>query len=171
MKAEYKTELAMCVKDFNLPAYDEIPDVGLFLEQTTTYISEYYSAFKNITVTSSMISNYVKKGIIDNPVKKQYYREQIAYLIFIVAAKTVLSLEDIQLMIKVQKQSYTTKRAYEYFAEEMKNILQYVFGVKESLDVVGEDDTDEKAMLRNTIMTVANKVYLDKCFTLIYIED
>ena len=49
-----------------------------------------------------------------------YNREQIAYLLFIAIAKSVLSLEDIQLLIYVQKATYTGKTAYEYFANEIE---------------------------------------------------
>ena len=36
-----------------------------------------------ISITPSMLSNYVKKGYIDRPIKKQYYADQIAYAIYI----------------------------------------------------------------------------------------
>ena len=32
------------------------------------------------------------------------------------------------------------------------------------MDSVGMDSTDEKIMLRNTIITIAHKIYLDKYF-------
>ena len=111
-----------------------------------------------------MISNYVKKGLLSNPVKKQYSREQIAYLMYIAVAKTVLSMEDIRLSVDVQQQSYTPQRAYDYFCCELENVLEYVFGLKDQLDTVGVDATAEKVMLRNTIITVAHKVYLNALF-------
>lgn len=168
MEPRIKDEIMAAVTNFKLPSYNEIPNVGLFLEQTTQYISDFFQEFENINVTGSMISNYVKKGLIVSPVRKQYSREQIAYLFFIVVAKTVISLEDIQLMISVQKETYTVKRAYEYFAREFENMLFYIFGAKDSLEVVGVEDSDEKVMLRNTVVTVAHKVYLDKCFKLLH---
>ncbi len=103
MKEKQRQELVLSVQDFRLPKYDEIPDVGLFLEQTTKYIAKYVEPLQDVTITGSMISNYVKKKIIAKPVKKQYYTEQIAYLIFIAIAKSVLSLEDINLFIQLQK--------------------------------------------------------------------
>ena len=87
MKQETKLAIAASVRDFCLPRYNEIPNVGLYLEQTTKYICEYLAPLGEFSLTSSMISNYVKKGLIANPVKKQYSREQIAYLFFIAVAK------------------------------------------------------------------------------------
>ena len=150
------------VAAFKLPAYGDIPDVGLFLEQVTKYIAEYLKPLSSFTVTGSMVSNYVKKDLIDNPVKKQYGREQIAYLFFIVIAKTVLTLEDIQLIIQLQKHSYPAQVAYDYFRLEMENVLGYVFGLKDTLDNIGETATHEKSILRNTIIAVAHKVYIDQ---------
>lgn len=164
MEQKIKDEISMSVQDFRLPKYEEIPDVGLFLEQTTKYISEYLKPLENVTITGSMISNYVKKKLVANPIKKQYGREQIAYLFFIAVAKTVLSLENIQLLIKIQKDTYDEKVAYEYFRSEFQNVFFYVFGLKDTIAEVGMDDSDEKIMLRNIIITVAHKVYLDKCF-------
>lgn len=164
-RAKLKKELVESIQSFKLPTYREIPDVGLYLDQTTQYISEYLAPLEDIVLTGSMISNYVKKGLIANPVKKQYSRDQIAYLIFIAIAKSVLSLEDLRLFIELQKNSYPAEIAYEYFRAEFENILFYIFGVKDQVDVVGVDDTEEKHMLRATIITVAHKIVLDKCFS------
>ena len=165
MNQNIKDEIRDSVRCFRLPRYEELPDVGLYLEQVTKYISDYLAPLEDIVITGSMISNYVKKGLIDNPVRKQYSREQIAYLIFIAVSKTVLSMDDIALLIELKKKVYTSPRAYNYFCNELENVLFYVFGLKSTLDTVGIDATDEKAMLRNTIITVAHKVYLDKYFS------
>ena len=118
-----------------------------------------------------MISNYVKKGLVSNPVKKQYSRDQIAYLLFIALAKNVLSLDNLTLFIRLQQRTYTTERAYEYLRNEFENILHYVFGLKPEIDSVGMDSTDEKFMLRSTIITIAHKIYLEKCFAAIAEEE
>jgi len=162
-----KQTIAASIRHFKLPDYHDIPDVGLYLEQVSRYISEYLSPLE-ISITNSMISNYVKKGLIANPVKKQYDREQIAYLMFIAVAKTVLRLEDISLLISLQKKAYPSEVAYGYLCREFENVLFFVFGLKNTLEEVGKDHTDEKAMLRNTIITVAHKVYLDKYFAALH---
>ena len=163
--SDTKEFLQNSISAFHLPRYQELPDVGLYLEQVTKYISDHLAPLEDIMLTGSMISNYVKKGLIDNPVKKQYSQEQIAYLIFIAVAKTVLSMDDIHLLIEIQKKVYTSQIAYDYFCSEFENVLSYVFGIKDTLDTVGVEATQEKAMLRYTIITVAHKIYLDKCFS------
>lgn len=165
---EKKAQILESIRSFSLPRYDQIPDVGLYLEQTSKYISEYLSKLGDFPLTGSMISNYVKKGLVDNPVRKQYSREQIAYLIFIAVTKSVLSMEDIRLLISLQKQSYEPQRAYDYFRTELENVLLVVFGLKDTLDTVGVDKTETKNLLRNTIITVAHKAYLDYAFAALH---
>ena len=171
MTNETKQSLAEGIRNFRMPRFEEIPNVGLYLEQTAKYVSEYLAPLQENAITSSMISNYVKKDLVDNPVKKQYSREQIAYLMFIALAKNVLSLDDLTRFIRLQKRTYTAKRAYDYFCAELENNLQYVFGLKAELDHVGMDSTDEKFMLRATVITVAHKIYLEKCFAALAAEE
>ena len=162
MTNEQKAQIAAPIRNFSLPSYTEIPDVGLYLEQTSKFITEILAPLGEEGLTRSMISNYVKKKLIVNPVKKQYSREQIAYLIAIAVLKTVLPLEDIQLLFDQQKQSYTPRRAYEYFCAELENVLQYVFGLKNELAEVGVDNTDEKMLLRSAIFAVSYKAFLTR---------
>ena len=163
MKQETKQQIAQSLKDFRLPRYNEIPNVGLYLEQATKYVGEYLAPLGEYTLTPSMISNYVKKGLISNPVKKQYGREQIAYLFFIAVAKSVLSLDALTGFIKLQQSTYTLPKAYDYFAEELENLLQFTFELKDTIEMVGEDNTDEKRLLYTCIVSAVQKVYLEKC--------
>ena len=115
MKEISKQRIANSIRDFRLPRFHEIPNVGLYLEQTSKYIAECLAPVQEAAITSSMISNYVKKGLISNPVKKLYYREQIAHLMFVMLAKSVVSLDDLYRFIRLQEQTYPTERAYNYF--------------------------------------------------------
>ncbi|MCI6859388.1 MAG: DUF1836 domain-containing protein [Eubacterium sp.] len=167
MKQDRKEKLKESIETFHLPRYDEIPDVGLYLEQVAKYIGNLLMPLEDISITRSMISNYIKQGLVSNPVKKQYNRDQIAYLIFIAIAKSVLSLEHIRLMIDMQKDNYDNATAYNYFCMEFENVLFYVFGFKDNPEQIGTDSTDLKLMLQNLIVTSAHKIYLDKCFNMI----
>lgn len=162
-----KQAAADAVRDFRLPRYQEIPDVGLYLEQTTKYIAGYLSLLQEGCITSSMISNYVKKGLIDSPVKKQYSRDQIAYLFFIAVAKNVLSLDALTDFIHLQQQTYPLRKAYDYFCEELENLLQFTFELKDTMDVVGEESSDEKRLLFSCVAAVVQMVYLEKCLNIL----
>ena len=123
MTDDNKKALVPSIEGFKMPTFDQIPNVGLYLEQTTTFLNEYLEPLDGTQLTSSMISNYVKKHLIESPIKKQYSREQLAYLFFIAISKTVLPLADLKVLVEIQRKTYTTRRAYEYFTEELDNAL------------------------------------------------
>lgn len=154
-------QLKDSVRDFRLPRYAEIPTVGLYLEQASKYICEYLEPLGDFSLTPSMISNYVKKGLISSPVKKQYSREQIAYLFFIAVGKSVLSLDALSNFIALQKRTYDLQRAYDYFCEEFENVLAFTFEVTDVMEVKGEDNTTEKRLLFACIVAAVEKVYLE----------
>jgi len=171
MKTETKQQVAEVLKDFRLPRYNEIPNVGLYLEQATKYVGEYLAPLGEFTLTPSMISNYVKKGLIANPVKKQYGREQIAYLFFIAVAKSVLSLDALTGFIKLQQQTYTLPKAYDYFCDQLESLLNFTFEISDTLEMCGEDNTDEKRLLFTCMVAAVQKVYLEKCLEAIAKEE
>ncbi len=154
-----------CIEQFRMPRYREIPDVGLYLDQTVKYVNRYLAPLGCLEITSSMVSNYVKKGYISNPVRKQYDAEQIAYLFFISIAKSVLSMDNISRLFEMQRKEYEPEMAYDFFCMELENMLQYTFGLKSELEVVGtQPNTEAKTMLRSTIIAVTHIIYLSSRF-------
>ena len=156
-------ENKMNLEEFKLPLYNEIPDVGLYLDQVTKYISKYVEVLECITVTPSMISNYVKKKIITNPVKKQYRREQIAELFFIVLAKSVISLEDASAMLHIYRSKYDPEKAYGFFAESIMNsVLRTEQSEVEESSCA--EQVFEKRLLKDVATAIGYKVHLEKRF-------
>ena len=108
-----------------------------------------------------MISNYVKQGVVAKSIKKRYYREHIVRLIFLVVAKSVLSLDNIRLLFAMQAEVYSDYVAYEYLREETVNVGEYVFNLKAELPEIGVTQSDEKTLLRKTIISFMHKIYVD----------
>ena len=162
-----KQQMAENIQKFHMPRYHELPNQGLYLEQTTQYMNHVLDPLSCMTITSSMISNYVKKGIIAPPIKKLYYAEQIAYLFYIVIAKNVLSLEHIVALREMQEKSYPKEIAYDYLCEELENVLFHVFGLKDKIDDIGRTKSDEKALFREVIIAASNSIHLTSCFNAI----
>lgn len=134
---------------FTLPDYDQIPNVGLYLEQVTKYLNEYLEPLGCTPLTGSMISNYVKKGLVKNPVKKQYDREHIARLLVIAVSKTVLSLEEIQQLLAGHPEG---QQGYEAFCATLLGQLEEVF------------EKPPRGLLPDTMCAVAQKLYLERTF-------
>ena len=163
MKTTENTNIMEAIKSFRMPRFHELPDVGLYLDQTTKYINSFISRL-GWEITGSMISNYVKKGLITNPVKKQYSAEQIAYLFFIAIAKNALSMENIKKLLDIQKELYEPQVAYDYFCKELENMLLHIFGISDKIADVGTTNTEVRKMCRGLIIAVVHIVHLKTYF-------
>ncbi len=159
-----KKTLAQDAAQFHLPRYAQLPDMGLYLEQTTKYINQCLIPLGCMEITGSMIRNYVKMGLIAKPQQKQYYADQIAHLFGITILKTVLSLEYIKELFVMQERIYSNEVAYDYLCMELENVLYFRFGVTESADNIGKTSTMEKEMLRSAVTSVSHIIYLNACF-------
>lgn len=56
---ELKQHLKDSMKEFRLPRYAEIPNVGLYLEQVAKYINGFLYSLNCAEITTSMIINYM----------------------------------------------------------------------------------------------------------------
>lgn len=164
MNTSINEEKLNSIQNFRMPRYHELPNVGLYLEQTAKYINSFLMPLGCMEITTSMISNYVKKKLIDGPVKKQYYADQIAYLFFIVIAKNILSMEHIQKLFILQKETYTNQVAYDYFCCELENHIFYLFGLKDTIEQIGTTSSPTKKMLRSVLISTSHIIYLNSFF-------
>lgn len=158
-----KKAMADAMSIFDLPKYNQLPDMGLYLEQVVKYINSCLKPLVGIEVTGSMIRNYVKMGLVENPVQKQYYAGHLAYLIVITILKQAIALEHINTLFLRQKQTYTKEVAYDYFCMELKNILHFRFGLKHSIEDIGNTSSIEKEMLRSAVTAVSHIIFFEAC--------
>jgi len=142
---------------FTLPSWNEIPDVGLYLDQVTKYLNGFLKPF-GMDVTPSMISNYVKLKIIPREGKKIYSRERIAALIFVAVSKTVLSMDQIRTCLTIREEICTPEKGYSSFVRFLDAAL--------GEDSSEPDDTGEeaRALLHTIAVAIAHKIRLDVYF-------
>jgi len=154
------------LQSFRLPLYRELPKIGLYLDQTVKYINGFLEPLGVTQLTPSMVSNYVKQGMVAPPVKKQYNAEQIAYLFFVTFAKMVLPMERVKQILSMQKESYPADIAYDYFCKELTNMLYFTFGQTDSveeIDVLTARNPEKKTILRSVIIAISQLVYIESC--------
>lgn len=164
MNAETKRRIAASAAGFALPRYDDLPGMGLYLDQTVQYVNSHFRTFPGMELTGSMVSNYVKKGLITHPVRKKYTRDQIGYLMYIVVVKNVLSMENIQFLFSIQKERFDAGAAYNFFCDELEAAIGSVFELRPSTRRPDSGLSDEQFLLRCSVIPAANKIYLDCCF-------
>lgn len=108
------------LEGYRLPAWEDIPDFGLYMEQIIVLLKQFLDYMppelkEEQFITASTINNYVRMKIMPGPDKKRYYRIHIAYLIIICSLKQGLSLALIQKVIPPNLSEEEVKQIYETF--------------------------------------------------------
>ena len=89
---------------------EEIPNINLYMDQVTTFMDEQLASTKRYEddkiLTKTMIKNYAKNHLLPPPVKKKYSREHVLILIFIYYFKNILSIKDIETVLKPLTEKY-----------------------------------------------------------------
>ena len=115
---------------FRLPAWEEIPDFGLYMEQVITLLKDYLDYLPpelkdEQFITASTINNYVRMHVMPEPVKKRYYRRHIAYLIIILTLKQSLNIALIQKIIPMGLEESEVAKIYDTYALRHRQAAQY----------------------------------------------
>ena len=92
----------------------EIPNIDLYMDQVTTLMEEKLRQStrypgKDKILTKTMINNYAKNDLLPPPIKKKYTKEHVMVLIFIYYYKGLLSINDIQTLLKPITDKYFLK--------------------------------------------------------------
>lgn len=88
--------------DYIRPA--DIPNIDLYMDQVTTFMEEQLKSTKRYQedkiLTKTMINNYAKNNLLPAPKKKKYSKEHLLVLIFVYYFKNLLSIKDIEALLK-----------------------------------------------------------------------
>ncbi|MGL5979040.1 MAG: DUF1836 domain-containing protein [Erysipelotrichaceae bacterium] len=104
--------------------WEELPDLELYMDQVLIFVEKQLGAFSidgEKILTSSMINNYVKAGLIPKPHKKKYSKTHLAYIIAITVLKQVIPIIQVRDGIVYTANSYGEKAAYNMFCDEMEH--------------------------------------------------
>lgn len=89
---------------------EEIPNIDLYMDQVTTFMDEHFSSTRRYSedkiLTKTMINNYTKNNLLPPSVKKKYSREHMLLLILIYYFKNILSIRDIETVLKPLREKY-----------------------------------------------------------------
>ena len=108
----------------HFPKWEELPSLGLYVDQVAAVINEYLTSLGMEPLTKSMINNYVKKKTIQAPIKKKYAVNQIVDLLLIGFFKNTFTINDIrQGILQITAKDYP-KQAYDRFVEVLNARLR-----------------------------------------------
>lgn len=151
------------MEKYKLPRYNELPDFRLFVEQVISYIEPKLQPFfdeEEKILTNSMINNYVKKGLVDPPVKKKYGRTHMVYFIVVCLLKNSFSLDEIDAIINRVIATLPIDVAYNYFCDELEMCLESVFEHKEIVHTPYYSGQDELVYVcQSIVLALSYKIF------------
>lgn len=124
---------------------DDIPNIDLYMDQVTTFmdkrlrITTRYPREDKI-LTKTMINNYAKNDLLPPPCKKKYSKEHMLLLIFIYYYKSILSISDIQTLLKpITEKFFSLEEGF-----GLEDIYNEVFGLEQEQIEMMKADVREK---------------------------
>lgn len=116
---QWQTNLARV----RFPRWKELPTMGLYVDQVVAIVNEHLGHLGVEPLTKSMVNNYVKKKVIQAPIKKKYAVNQLVDLLLIGLLKSNFSLDAIRAGIaQVTINSYP-QAAYDRFVTILNALL------------------------------------------------
>ncbi len=93
--------------------WDTLPDIDLYMDQVVSYLPRQSVGGKVPSMTSAMINNYVKDGLLPRACGKRYHKEHLIYLTAIGLLKNVLTVKDMKLLLDQEIQPGAERAFYE----------------------------------------------------------
>lgn len=179
--SEELRELLNGLKSISYVKPDELPNIDLYMDQVTTFMDFHLESSKRYSedklLTKTMINNYTKNELLPPPSKKKYSKDHMYLLILIYYLKGVLSITDIQAVLKPLNEKFFGSAGEVPF----EKVYEEIFAVQNAQsDAVAKDvarkwkaiqgtynevqDEEQKAFLRklSLICMLSFDVYMKK---------
>lgn len=157
---EYKDKL----NNLRPEEWEQIPDIALYMDQVIGYMSRQHIGLADDgeeNLTSAMINNYVKNGLLPRAKGKRYGREHIGYLTAICLLKQVLSVSEAGVLLKKQMEYQNIEEFYKNY----KEILNMEFC--KTGEELPEDASDEELAQLALKMAVESYAQMSACKTIL----
>ena len=112
------------LQHYRLPTWEQIPTLGLYMDQVLTLLSRYLPFLPK---------KYVRMKLMPAPEKKKYNRIHIAYLIMICALKQSLTMSEIQKILPNGLTEDEVKKTYEAFVDQYTDSARVFVSMVESM--------------------------------------
>ena len=136
--------------------WESFPDIGLYMDQVISYLPRQLIHYgEGDVLTSAMVNNYIKDGLLPRAEGKRYSRRHLAYLTAICVLKQVLSVKETSRLIAagVERKS-SEEEVYAYFCRQLDAALT------ETADSLPEEGVADD--LPRLALNLALRSYADK---------
>lgn len=167
------------LNNYKLPAWKEIPDIGLYMDQVIALLGQYLDFIpiedaKDKPVTPTTINNYVRLKVMPAPEKRKYYRVHIAFLIMIFTLKQGISLNGLQQLLPSTADEEETRTFYTSYVARLQEVgnfytAQTRAAVQDILDPQSSDEgAIENVIIQSILQSGFSRIMAEK---LLHLQD
>lgn len=150
-------------------SWEALPDIALYMDQIISYLPRQLIRFdESENLTSAMVNNYIKDGLLPRADGKRYGPTHLAYLTAICALKQVLSVKEMKTLIHDGAEGREPERLYNYFCRVLDRVL------KETADELDEDTQREnlaRLALDLALSSYAHRLACQRVLTLMQAQE
>lgn len=105
--------------------WEKLPDIALYMDQIISFMPRQLIHFDDSeALTSAMVNNYIKDGLVPRAEGKRYSPIHLSYLTAVCALKKVLSVKDTGALIAAgQARQEDPQKLYGYFCHALDRAL------------------------------------------------
>ncbi|WP_417083127.1 DUF1836 domain-containing protein [Evtepia gabavorous] len=167
------------LNNYKLPAWKELPDIGLYMDQVIALLGQYLDFIpmedsKDKPVTPTTINNYVRLKVMPAPEKRKYYRVHIAFLIMIFTLKQGISINGLQQLLPSTADEEEIKNFYTSYVERLQEVgnfytAQTRAAVQDILDPqVTDEGVVENVIIQSILQSGFSRIMAEK---LLHLQD
>ena len=170
-KTQAMTAFAQEAAAFRLPRWEQIPSLGLYMDQVVTVVEKSLTPLLGFSgeafITAAMFNNYVKLGMVRKPEKKKYSREHIAGLLVITVLKQSLAIRDIRQGMDTVLLGRQPAEAYDSFCDDLERALRLVGATLLSSEKTTEIDLPGDPLILMAACSFATRLYAAKMLAVV----
>lgn len=153
------SELKKKLSAYRPCAWDQMPDFPLYMDQLVAYMPRQVLSLEGgEKLTSSMVNNYIKEGLLPRAKGKRYTREHLAYLTAICMLKQVLTVKELGTVLPPVSPDTDVESYY----SELLGTLEGEIGEVSSLIAAGAPDVTLSEMAVQLAVSAYCRQYLCK---------
>lgn len=138
-------------------SWDQLPDIALYMDQIISFMPGQLIRFDDReALTSAMVNNYIKDGLVPRAEGKRYGPIHLGYLTAVCALKKVLPVRDIGVLFSAgQEHEKTPEELYQYFCHALDRALT---DAASSLDANAQREDLARMALDLALRSYANQL-------------
>ena len=167
------------LNNYKLPAWKELPDIGLYMDQVIALLGQYLDFIpmedsKDKPVTPTTINNYVRLKVMPAPEKRKYYRVHIDFLIMIFTLKQGISINGLQQLLPSTADEEEIKNFYTSYVARLQEVgnfytAQTRAAVQDILDPqVTDEGVVENVIIQSILQSGFSRIMAEK---LLHLQD